>query len=230
MNFGWYLLLAVTWVSAMQNSAVDQPTLKKYSCCPDGFGYLGFLHMYLRVAAKKNVRLTTYDETRQCDDKDYEVKITGHLFSRLFLVASKEDTEQAKSCLQILRQKLVLKKIIFKQTEYTCITKKDLLHRLLPHISVCHEESLNTRDRLWQFTVSSTEGVILEFLPCIHRIKEVSCWFSAQHETTPGEFWLQVSQNIPSLSGLALQVVKLHHLDKARKVLPAELVEKLNES
>lgn len=223
--------MAVTVISAMENP-VQAPTIKKYLCCPNDFGYLGVLDAASSITERfepeeyKRIRLCTVETTENCDDVNYDVTLPGHFFVRLFLEAEKEETIVAQNCLEQLKEKIRKKKILYQSG--MCITKKDLLHRLLPHVPARQGVSNWDGKRLWQIP-TEFDRLTLEIEPCIHKVAFMSAWVTANAEfhyftdNTLKTFWMNVNSSIPSLRALALEVVKKHRKQEALKILPQEL-------
>jgi hypothetical protein len=217
---------------AMEQQLPIKPEIKKYLCCPDDFGYLGFLDakpglMEYRFEPDelKKIKLCTSQDTKNCNDSDYKVNIRPYLFIRLLLEIAKVISEQplevqAAVCLQELRNKIWdgridIQKNIDEKLSIIKVTQKDLVHRLLPHIEGTQKQSLWDGTRQWNIILENTE-VGLDLKPCIHCIEHVHFSYSASDDDflfgnhMYEQFNQLMNKHVPSLESMSLKIVKQH--------------------
>lgn len=176
MYFIWCLLMAATVVSAMENP-VTAPTIKKYLCCPNDFGYAVLPHIPQFVTGREAVRLTDFNQTKNCDDIDYCIMLDKYFFARLLFEAHKSKTPEAQECVRQLQIKIFEGKIGYEENNVS-ITYKDLVHRLFPHI----EATVNTVGATRTFNVFKLAADGREFQvifwshipPCIHNAIQIT--------------------------------------------------------
>lgn len=250
------IVFAFTCYSMENPVQVAAPTIKKYACCPHAFGYLGMLDAqpglleYRHIPAEnKRIRLCTLQETHLCDDIHYSVAINVNHFMSLISEILRQ-VEQSDSCpdqflkskaIRELLDKIKLGKISYPKqmpTEkedplFVHITRKDLVHRILPFIPAKMDQSESTGERVWKVILKNLE-VSIETDSCIHRATLVKfrCNTVTAQEILFGNHlhmsfsWL-LNSYCPTLRTLCLDAVAKHRKEQAMKILPIELKEQL---
>ncbi|CAN5193961.1 hypothetical protein BH09DEP1_BH09DEP1_5130 [soil metagenome] len=224
-----FLLFLLSFIST---AAMDAPpqryVIKKYSCCPDNFGYATFPNIPTFITNREAVRLTTFEETRQCDDTHYSVKIPTEFLARLLIEVSKDQTPHAIECVRQFRLRFFEGKI--KQDgPFHFIALKDLAHRLLPYLACTVDTDLeDANNKNWKIAVNNSL-VEVRFDPCVHKVISLEYLYATDIEehlfgvSTHQEFaTLTQPKLVPTLLAICLNVISQNsRYDTSR--LPQEL-------
>lgn len=232
---------------------VEAPTIKKYACCPNAFGFLGSLDAkpglleYRHIPAEnKRIRLCTQQETHLCDDTHYCVAMNVNHFVSLILdmVHQVAQSDLLQECpksvaLMELLNKIKLGKIVYPKNIPTAkedplfvqITRKDLVHRLLPFIPAKIDQDERNGARVWKIVLKNVEAA-LEMDTCVHKAQLVHfrCYTLAAQEILFGNHlhmsfsWL-LNGYCPTLRVLCLHVVAKHRKEQAMRILPQDIKE-----
>lgn len=193
--------------------------IKKYSCCPDDFGYQ-FKGMDPVVEDKELVYLCDFEQTRNSSDELF-FSLNNVLFKRLMLELSYSATPQARASYKQLIDRLLWGLIKMDSVD-TSLSHKDMYHRILSHLPGCKSGMLTD-------ILLRNHSIGLIFTPCIHHFTAIPCTYIADKETkifgnlAQEEFEQRIFRPVPSLLSLCVPVVKIHRNEQALTILPQEL-------
>lgn len=218
MKIIWHLMMAVTFVAAMEVPATQLRT-RKYPCCPNDFGYYS---LGMDAQQREIVYPCDLEETRSLDDEAKTVEIRTRVFKCLLVELTFKQTLEAKQSFELLIQRLRTGRIKMSQEGdggYTTLTRKDFFHRMLTHLPGYIEVDPHIFVSQW--------SVGLFFVPCIHTVDSFGYRFTTEHEhaifSDEMERQFQIIKPFPSLMALAVRAIKQADRKKALELVPPEL-------
>lgn len=207
----------------MQNPAPELSQVRKYSCCPEKFGY-HFVQMNGNQDGRENIHLTDFEETKACSD-DERVVIRSCLFKRLMVELSSMANVRAQESLKILINRLQTGEIAIN-AENAYLSHKDICHRFFSHLRGCKQGT---------FASIVLHGWLIQpfFLnvddkpSCIHQFRSIMYQYPAeQKEKLFGSVVEQEYMPLKpllSLKALAAQAIAAKDKQNARESVPGEL-------
>lgn len=229
MRIWWCFLHVTLIVSAMDAPLMMQPELRKYSCCPDKFGYR-FIKMDDNIASRRLVYFCDFEETRVCDGEILSREVYNPVFKRLMFELSCRNTFEARESFEQLVERLRTGRIQIN-ANYTKLSNKDLLHRLLAHLPACLDDDADNEIKI----LLGDEYIKLSFIgylemTCIHNCNsKVTVCFEGGRQYKFDDLEPSVNQAFsalkpfPSLTSLAAQALSAQDKQRALAVLPQDL-------
>ncbi len=215
-----------------QQSLLELQIIRKYTCCPNEFGYLEVQNYDFIFLNKPPIK--TYMcgfDSADFNDESYTVSCKSTDIKLLVSEVARIKTPQAGKSFKEIMDKVAAKKIILDQDE-AWITHKDLVYRLISHLNISGKEFESGR----KFTYCSSHGFICFFCaePCIHAIKKFKIEYllayaeklSFVKEETELNY-KKLFKQVPSLVDLTLKCVASHKTEDECEFLPQELKERL---
>lgn len=207
----WFLLFFASFVFPMEQPAPSVSGAKKYSCCPQKFGYHS-VQMDPDIEGRENIHLSDFEESKECSD-EAKVRIRNALFKRLMVDLSKSEDEHARESFAGLIERLQ-KGVIVMGEYYTHLTHKDICHRIFSHLPA-HKDADCTQLVL-QSGIVQLYFISTNISGCIHQLNTIMYeYLTDEREILFGASLDQEFAAIkpfPSLSALAAKTLNDHHM------------------